>query len=107
MYKELRHSLGQAETRNNRGVLLRESGAPGQAIEEHQSALQLAREVHSSLEEARALEGMAYCELALGHSDEAVPQLRRADSIYRRMGATTAAARTGHRLAEVDHGTRT
>jgi tetratricopeptide (TPR) repeat protein len=100
IYHELGHPLGQAETLNNKGSLLRADGDHQQAKAQHQAALRLARGVHSLLEEARALNGIAECELDLGNTDAAVTALRRATSIYRRIGAAEVSAATS-RLAEL------
>lgn len=87
VYTELGHSLGLAETRNNMGILLRRSGNPRKGHEEHKVALLLASEVHSSLEKARALDGLASCEFELDQAVDAASHLREADSIYQEIGA--------------------
>ena len=101
VYRELHHQLGQAWTHNNRGVLLRAAGDIPRAIEAHRAALELAREVRGSLEEARALEGMAHCELDLGRDEDARAHLDEARAIYTAIGAETASTRTALRLAEL------
>jgi tetratricopeptide (TPR) repeat protein len=101
LYRDLGHLLGQAETHNNRGVLLRAAGEPRRAVEEHRSALRFATGVRSPLEKARALEGMASCELDLGADDDARSHLHEAIAIYGEIGAETAVARTARRLAQL------
>jgi tetratricopeptide (TPR) repeat protein len=101
IYRDSEHSLGQAETLNNNGRLLLEFGKPAEARARHESAVRLARDVRSLLEEARALEGLAWC----GDEDDAVVRLRDAVSIYRRIGAAEADA-TADRLAELEAGGR-
>ncbi|MFF4575693.1 hypothetical protein [Streptomyces sp. NPDC001410] len=53
-------------------------------------ALQLARQVHSPLDEARALEGAARCQARTGERMAALANLRQAVGIYQRIGSAEA-----------------
>jgi tetratricopeptide (TPR) repeat protein len=57
----------------------------------HQQALDLAREIGSSWDEAHALAGLGRCALASGHAAEAEANLRQALEIFQRIGAAEAA----------------
>ena len=58
LYQTLGQHLGVAETLNHKGTLLLASGTPQQAEAQYHLALQMAREIDTPLEEARALEGL-------------------------------------------------
>ena len=57
----------------------------------HRQALDLAREIDSSLDEACALAGLGRCALAAGRTADAVADLRQAWEIFQRIGAAEAA----------------
>ncbi|HEY2288820.1 MAG TPA: tetratricopeptide repeat protein [Streptosporangiaceae bacterium] len=81
----------EAAVLNRLGTLRRQSGAPGEALACHRRALDLAREVRSPLEEARALEGAGRCALGTGRTAVAAVGFRQALRIYQRIGADEAA----------------
>ncbi|MGY2063516.1 hypothetical protein ACW9HQ_52200, partial [Nocardia gipuzkoensis] len=64
------------------------------------AALDGAREIDGQREQARALEGIGRCRISLGDKG-AVPQLREAIDIYRRIGAPEAASAAAY-LASVE-----
>jgi tetratricopeptide (TPR) repeat protein len=82
---------GEAEALNDRGTLHRVSGEPGQAEECHQQALELARQIGSSWDEAHALAGLGRCALAADRTAGAEDNLRKALEIFQRIGAGEAA----------------
>ena len=75
---------------NERGALHRVSGELALAAGCHDQALDLAREIGSSWDEAHALAGLGRCALAAGRTAEAAGQLRQALEIFRRTGAAEA-----------------
>ena len=91
----LRH---EAESLNERGTLHRVSGDLAQAEGCHQQALELARAIASSRDEAHALAGLGRCALAAGHATQAEVLLRQALEIFQRLGA----AEAPDLLAELD-----
>jgi lipopolysaccharide biosynthesis regulator YciM len=66
-----------------RGDLARAEGC-------HRQALDLARAVASSWDEANALAGLGRCALAAGHAARAETLLRQAVEIYQRIGTAEA-----------------
>ena len=60
------------------------------AIEHHRRALELAREIHGPLEEARALEGIGRCLLHQGARESGLEHLRDALSVYQKLGVSEA-----------------
>lgn len=62
-------------------------GDLAQAEECHQQALELARAIASSRDEAHALAGLGRCALADGHAAEDEALLRQALEIFQRIGA--------------------
>lgn len=81
---------GEAEVLNHWGMLLT-SSEPAEAREHFQRALDLARGIHCPLEEARALEGVGRCDLAVDEPARAEGVLRTAVIVYRRLGVSSAA----------------
>ena len=81
---------GEAETLNETGTLYRVSGDLAQAEGFHQQALDLARAIASSWDEAHALAGLGRCALAAGHATQAEILLRQALGIFQRTGAAEA-----------------
>ena len=99
IYRDLGDRGGDAEALNKKGTLHRVSGDLAQAEACHQQALDLAREIASSWDEAHALAGLGRCALAVGHATQAQELLRRALEIFQRIGA---AAEAPGLLAELD-----
>ncbi len=83
---------------NDKGTLHRVSGDFAQAEDCHQQALELARAVASSWDEAHALAGLGRCAMSAGHATQAEALLRQALEIFQRIGAAEAAELT----AELD-----
>jgi hypothetical protein len=79
-------------------MLHRVSGDLAQAEGCHRQALDLARAIASSWDEAHALAGLGRCALAVGHATQAKILLRQALEIFQRIGA----AETPDLLAELD-----
>lgn len=92
LYQDLGYRLGEAEVLNVTGKLVAESVGPREALELHRASMQLARQIHSPLEEARALEGAANCQLHAGERTAALADLREAVAIYTRIGVPAAKA---------------
>ena len=74
------------------GTLYRVCGDPAQAEGCHQQALDLARAIASSWDEAHALAGLGRCALAAGHAARPRACLRQALEIFERIGAAEAPA---------------
>ena len=91
MYRDLGDRLGQAKALNETGTLHRVSGDLAQADGCHQQALELARAIASSWDEAHALAGLGRGAMAAGHADQAACLLRQALEIFQRIGAAEAA----------------
>ena len=72
---------------NESGTLHRVSGDLAQAEGCHRQALDLARAIASSWDEAHALAGLGCCALAAGHAAQAEALLRQALEIFQRIGA--------------------
>ena len=87
---------GEAEALNSTGALLAESAGPQEALALYRQALQLARQVHSPLDEARALEGAARCMARMGDQAAARTDLSKAIAIYQRIGAAEAGTATAY-----------
>jgi len=102
IYRDLGDRLGEASvlrelggitdagTFNNAGGLSDEPAGQQQALALFQQALQLAREVNSPLNEARALDGAARYKERAGQRTAALADLREAVAIYQRIGAAEA-----------------
>ena len=67
IYRDIGDREGEAEARNKRGTLHRVNGDLAQAEGCHQQALELARAIANSWDEAHALVGLGRCALAVGH----------------------------------------
>jgi tetratricopeptide (TPR) repeat protein len=89
IFQDLGSRVGQAEVLNHIGALLLDNGSP-HALDRFQDALQLARQVHNPLEEARGLEGIARYALRQSDTSQAIRQLHAALEIYQRIGAPEA-----------------
>ncbi|WP_441247004.1 ATP-binding protein [Kitasatospora sp. McL0602] len=92
---------GEAEVLASMAALAADTTGPCEALARYREALplyrearQLACQVNSPLDEAKALEGAARCTAHAGERDTALTDLRRAVALYRRLGAaeTEAAA---------------
>ena len=68
IFRDLGDRSGEAEALNERGTLYRVSGDLAQAEGCHQQALELARAIASSWDEAHALAGLGRCAMAAGHA---------------------------------------
>ena len=91
LYRDLgERGSGEAEALNETGTLHRVSGDLAQAEGCHQQALDLARAIGSSWNEAHALAGLGRCALAAGHATQAEALLRQALEIFQRIGAAEA-----------------
>jgi tetratricopeptide (TPR) repeat protein len=90
LYRELGDRLGQATALNKLGARLLDSSGYDDALNHHLQALRLAEDIHSPLEEARALEGIARCRLRVLDAEDGEARLRQALAIYRRIGAPEA-----------------
>ena len=73
------------------GTLHRVRGDLDRAGACHRQALDLAREIGSSWDEAHALAGLGRCALAAGRTADAAADLRQAQEIFQRIGAAEAA----------------
>ena len=71
-------------------ALTAETSGPREALAQYRQALHLAHQVHSPLDEARALEGIARCAAHAGDRKAALAALREAVALYQRIGAATA-----------------
>jgi tetratricopeptide (TPR) repeat protein len=69
------------------GTLHRVRGDLDQAEAYHRQALDLAREIANSGDEAYALAGLARCALAAGRTADAQADLQQAQEIFQRIGA--------------------
>jgi len=90
MLRDLGHRGGVVQALNERGTLHRVTGDLAQAEGCHRQALDLTRQIGSSLDEAHALAGLGRCALAAGHATKAAALLRQALEIFQRIGAAEA-----------------
>ncbi len=90
LYCNLGVPQGQAAALNNLGELLSRSSASRQAREHHIRALAIARDIGAPLEEARALQGIGQSHIHDGNPADGATQLRKAVTIYQRIGAPAA-----------------
>ncbi|MDQ7809628.1 tetratricopeptide repeat protein [Amycolatopsis sp. A133] len=86
IYGELEHRRGESEAANHYGALLLDRNEIDDAAARYRIALDRARDVHSPLEEARALEGLSQCSRLRGETESARDFLNRAGAIYHRIG---------------------
>ncbi|MEU3401977.1 tetratricopeptide repeat protein [Streptomyces filamentosus] len=94
LLKSLGDRHGVAETLNLTGSLLIDMKRPQDALDTYREALDIARTISASLDEAHALEGAARSHLALGAPGQALLLLRDAETLYRDL----------NRVPEVDLG---
>ena len=92
MFRDLGDRRGEAEVINSKGALIVETSGPAEALTVYRHALQVSREIHSSLDEARALEGTARCCERIGDRSTALTHLREALALYQRMEVAETAA---------------
>ncbi|MFD8513410.1 tetratricopeptide repeat protein [Streptomyces antimycoticus] len=95
-FHELGDRKGEAEALTAAGDLQAATIGPELALATYQQALTLARQIHSPLDQAHALEGIASCHSALHHHREAVQSLREAIVLYQRLGVAETARATDH-----------
>lgn len=81
-YRQLGDGLGMAEALNHWGELLRSSSDWVEGLARHRTALRIAREVHSPLEQGRAHHGAAHCLLDIGDEAQALVDMREAARIF-------------------------
>jgi tetratricopeptide (TPR) repeat protein len=81
---------GETAAVNESGTLHRVGGDLAQAEGCHRQALDLARAIASSWDEAHALAGLGRCALAAGHATRAKALLQQALAIFQRIGAAEA-----------------
>lgn len=98
VYRDLGNRNGEAEALNETGALYRISGNLARAVEYHQRALELARAIPSTWDEACALAGLGRCASAIGHTAQAGVLLQQAHQIAQRIGSAEAPGL----LAELD-----
>ena len=98
LYRDLGNRGGEVTALNEAGTLSRVRGDLRQAGSCHQQALDLARQIGSSWDEAHALAGLGRCALAASRTVEAEGMLRQAVAIFQRIGA----AETADVSAELD-----
>ncbi|WP_349345472.1 tetratricopeptide repeat protein [Streptomyces rapamycinicus] len=95
-FHELGDRKGEAEALTAAGDLQAATIGPEPALDTYRQALTLARQIHSPLDQAHALEGIASCHAALHHHREAVQSLREAIALYQRLGVAETARATDH-----------
>ena len=91
LYRDIGNRDGVVWALNEFGTLCRVRGDLDQAAAHHRQALEASREIGSAWIEAHSLAGLARCDLAIGHTDEARIGLDRAREIFHRIGAVEAA----------------
>jgi len=90
IYQAIGNRPGETAVLTHMGALASETTGPREAQAFYQEALALARQGHSPLDEARALEGIAHCAAALGQRTGALEDMRQAVVLYQRTGAPEA-----------------
>ena len=90
LFRDLGNLLGQAEALNRLGELSLCTSATAQAHRQHTRALAIACDISAAPEEARALEGLGRASIQDGNHDKGLDCLRRALTIYQRIGAPAA-----------------
>jgi Tfp pilus assembly protein PilF len=101
MLEELGHQQGIAEVLNNLGPAYLKTGRARLARAGHERALDLARTVGDTRNEARALEGAGWCALEVGAFTTGIDRLRQALAIYQDIGAAEA-ANLAARLTDIE-----
>jgi len=90
IYRDLGDRGGEVTALNERGTLHLASGELAESERSHQQALELARAIASSWDEAHALAGLGRCAM-VGRAAEAEDKLRQALEIFERIGAAEVA----------------
>ena len=90
---------GEAEALNEAGALHRARGLLSQAAAHYQQALDLARAINSSWDEAHALAGLGRCAQAAHRTADAQALLQQAQQIFEQIGAAEAVGKA----AELKH----
>jgi tetratricopeptide (TPR) repeat protein len=90
IYHDLGDRGGEVTALNETGTLHRVSGDLARAEGRHRQALELARAITSTWDQAHALAGLGRCALAAGHATQAAALLRQALEIFQRIGAAEA-----------------
>ncbi|MFD9907953.1 ATP-binding protein [Streptomyces sp. NPDC059063] len=103
LYERIDDRQGQAEVWNYMGTLLTRSADDAGALEAYGTALRLARETRSPLDEAHALAGSARIRVRIGDRASGLAELRRAVGLYERLGVAEARS-AGAFLADLDGG---
>ena len=86
LFQDLGIAQGEAEVLNTMGELALTDARPADADSCYQRAQAIADRIDLPPEQARALEGLAWCSLCRGDRDSAAASLRRALAIYRDLG---------------------
>jgi len=81
---------GQAETLHSLGLIKADVAGPQEAVGPLRQSLELAEAIGSPGDTARALAGLAQCELRLGERERALEDLERAAGLFDRVGAAEA-----------------
>jgi len=87
IYRDLGDRGGEVTALNERGTLHRVSADLARAEWCHRRALELARAIASSWDEAHSLAGLGHCTLAAGQTTRAEALLQQALQIFQRIGA--------------------
>ncbi|NEW69235.1 tetratricopeptide repeat protein [Streptomyces rhizosphaericus] len=95
-FHELGDRKGEAEALTAAGDLQAATIGPEPALATYQQALTLARLIHSPLDQAHALEGIAGCHAVSHHHREAIQSLREAIGLYQRLGVAETARATDY-----------
>jgi ATP/maltotriose-dependent transcriptional regulator MalT len=85
IYIDTSYPVGEAEVRNSIAAYRADIDGAEVGLELHRKAAELADRAQHPLEKARALEGMARCEVRLGRVAAGVAHLRAAVDLYGRM----------------------
>jgi tetratricopeptide (TPR) repeat protein len=105
IYRDVGDRLNAASTLNCAGARVLDHSRHDEAVVHHLEALRLAREIHSPLEEARALEGIGRCQLRALDIQIGAAHLHQALVIYQCIGAAET-QRVAETLAEVTAATQ-
>ncbi|WP_106969177.1 tetratricopeptide repeat protein [Streptomyces sp. PRh5] len=95
-FHELGDRKGEAEALTAAGDLQAATIGPEPALATYQQALTLARLIHSPLDQAHALEGIAGCHAVSHNHREAIQSLREAIALYQRLGVAETARATDY-----------
>ena len=92
IYRDIGDPGGEAEALNETGTLHRARGSLDQAEAAHRAALELARAIASTWDEAHALAGLGRCARAAQRTTDARDLLHQAQEAFRTVDAEEAAA---------------